>query len=118
MHRPPHRVAATLAGALAILALGAGPAFAGSDGCDTDGCKAEKSPSTVFRALSQPETIAPLRHSPHHVTVGQRTAAPRGAVSAGGGGTAPAGPGGGIVAGAVLLLTGGGLVASTRRSRS
>ena len=118
MHRPPHRVAAPLAGALAILALGAGTAFAGSDGCDTDGCRAENSPSAVFRALPQPETIAALPHSSHHVTVGQRTTAPRGAVSAGGGGTAPAGPGGGILAGAVLLLTGGGLVAATRRSTS
>ena len=118
MYRPHHRGAATLAGALAVLALGAGPAFAGSDGCDTNGCQAENSPPPITQALPQPQTVAPLPQSRHTVTVGQRTTAPRGAVSAGGGGTAPQRPGGGILAGAVLLMTGGGLVAATRRSRS
>jgi hypothetical protein len=135
MHRQGHRALATLAAALATLALAASPALAGSDGCDEDGCAAENSPSPVVPVTPQPQTIAPapqpasgpntspLGHrakDTRTVTVAQRgTTAPRGAVSAGAGGTAPddalsflAG------AGVVLLVAGGGIVASAHGRRS
>jgi hypothetical protein len=129
MHRPRHRVAATLAAGLAALAF-ATPALAGSDGCDDDGCQAENSPARVVPAPPQPVTLAPAPSTPDRtaergavtVTVAQPTTAPSGAVGAGAGGTAPHGPdallAGLATAGVALLMAGGGLAASGRRSES
>jgi hypothetical protein len=127
MHRQGHRAVATLAAALATLALAAAPALAGSDGCDEDGCAAENSPSPVVPVAPQPQTItgAPqpasdATNDTRTVRVAQRgTTAPRGAVSAGAGGTAPD-DGLSFLAGAgvVLLVAGGGVVASARGRRS
>jgi hypothetical protein len=147
MHRTQHRVALTFAAGLAALAVGATPALAGSDGCDEDGCQAERSPAPVVPVTPQPQTVVPVpqpmstgdsapqtspksadrtRHvvrGTHTITVAQRTVnMPTGAVSAGAGGTAPHGPGGILAglggAGIVLLVAGGGLVAATRPTRS
>jgi hypothetical protein len=140
MYRPPHRAAATLAAAVAALALSATPALAGSDGCDEDGCQAENSPPSVVEVAPTPPTLIPgpelagdsgpetaaTRHErarTRHIERGTRTVkVPVGAVAAGAGGIAPHGPApilaglGG--AGAVLFVTGGGLVAATRPRRS
>jgi hypothetical protein len=140
MDRSPHRVAATLAAAVAALALGATPALAGSDGCDQDGCQAENSPPSVVEVTPAPPTLipgpelagdgAPETAATRHERARTRPIArgthtvnvPAGAVAAGAGGIAPHGPApilaglGG--AGAVLFVTGGGLVAATRPRRS
>jgi len=127
MHRTRHRVAATLAAGLAALAF-ATPAFAGSDGCDDDGCQAEDSPAPVLLP-PQPQTIAPLPSTPNTVPASDSergrhalAVAPRGAVVAGAGGTAPQAPDllPAILAGAglVLLVAGGSGAAATRRSGS
>jgi hypothetical protein len=137
MHRTHHRFLLTLTAGIAALALTAGPALAGSDGCSGGDCQDEDSPARVVPVqpvpvASQPVAPQPLGDSnaapddsatkPVHVSsrrVVQRTI-PHGAVAAGAGGMAPHGPGGllALIAGGgvVLLAAGGGLVASGRRA--
>jgi hypothetical protein len=128
MHRTRHRVAATLAAALAALAF-ATPALAGSDGCDEDGCEAENSPAPVEWVSPSPQTIAPLPRAPRSITATDSergrhatAVAPQGAVLAGAGGTAPPTSDtlAAVLAGAglVLLVAGGSGAVATRRSAS
>jgi hypothetical protein len=126
MFRTQHRFITMLAATSAALALGAAPAFAGSDGCSGGDCQDENTPARVVPVVPTPVAPAPLlgsgggdlasehaskapstRHASRTrhvvrrtrtraVTVAQRTI-PRGAVAAGAGGTAPQRPDGLLV---------------------
>jgi hypothetical protein len=143
MRRTHHRFLLTFTAGVAAVAVSAGPALAGSDGCSGGDCQDENTPAAVVPVAPAP--VAPLRtdqpdfapaHSTqpsHHVRarhVARRTrtrelgvvrrTVPRGAVAAGAGGMAPRDADGvlAILAGGglVLLAAGGGLVASGRRT--
>ena len=114
------RIPAILATTAAALALGAGPALAGSDDCAGASCAEENAPAQVVPGVPVPVSPAPLpttqtrtggaaperesnrpkakrqRHSRvahrRQVVFGQQRTVPRGAVAAGAGGTADDGP--------------------------
>ena len=140
-----HRIPAILATSAAALALGAGPAIAGSDDCSGASCQDENAPAQVVPAVPTPVAPAPLPtthtrtggaapehqsrrprrrtvHRQHAVVAAQRRSVPRGAVAAGAGGTAPDGGDGallGLVGVTTLLLGAGGAgLAFGRRSGS
>jgi hypothetical protein len=141
-----HRIPAILATSAAALALGAGPAIAGSDDCSGASCQDDNAPAQVVPAVPTPVAPAPLPtthtrtggaapehqsrrprrrtvHRQHAVVAAtQRRSVPRGAVAAGAGGTAPDGGDGallGLVGVTTLLLGAGGAgLAFGRRSGS
>jgi hypothetical protein len=141
MHRTHHRFLLTLTAGIAALALTAGPALAGSDGCSGGDCQDEDAPARVVPVppvpvpplgsdndapdspVSKPDHAGTRQvvHGTPTVRVAQRTV-PRGAVAAGAGGMAPHSPDGLLAllagGGVVLLAAGGGLVASGRRAGS
>ena len=130
MYRTQRRFLLTMTAGIAALALGAGPALAGSDGCAGGDCRAEAAPAPVVPMA--PAAVTPLSSQEHgtehasatpsgHVRSRRRTV-PRGAVAAGAGGMARSDADGVLAllagGGVLLLAAGGGLVVCGRRAAS
>jgi hypothetical protein len=130
MHRTQNRLLLTVTAGIAALALGAGPALAGSDGCAGGDCRDEAAPAPIVPVAPAPVTPLSSQESdsehasaaPSRRVRARRRTVPRGAVAAGAGGMARSDADGVLAllagGGAVLLAAGGGLVASGRRGVS
>jgi hypothetical protein len=105
MHRTKHRFLSMLAAGAVALALGAAPALAGSDGCSSAGCRAEKAPAEVVPAAPLSPASLQLSRTAERGYAAPASA-PRGGVAAGEGGTSQDDSDGVIfgIAGAALVI--------------